>query len=219
MKNQTLWLKKWWLISIFLIISGISILYQFVKPGVENQEHTIHNKEIEALPRHETTSIEHLEEARKALADDFRLNADPMKTSWGRVYDARVHLEAIIQNVSSEYGEAERLMKEVERREIEMERIYEIHTQKHLKKQRDELIEKLDKYFLGKGMDVSIRLEGKEKDILVLGSILWSRPLIYRTVNGTGFLESLKRLGFKKVTYDATHGYSWTFQLEENYEE
>jgi hypothetical protein len=50
------------------------------------------------------TASEHLNEARKALAEG-KLHKDPMKTSFGRVDDARKHLAAIKEG-APEYTEA-----------------------------------------------------------------------------------------------------------------
>jgi hypothetical protein len=48
---------------------------------------------------------EHLDEARKALADGYKLDANPIKTVWGRVRDAKKHLEEI-QSDSPQYKAA-----------------------------------------------------------------------------------------------------------------
>jgi rubrerythrin len=68
---------------------------------------------------HDLTAAQHLAEAKKALADGYRPDKDPRKTSWGEVAAARWHLKAI-GAASPEHREARELLKEVERREREM---------------------------------------------------------------------------------------------------
>jgi hypothetical protein len=64
----------------------------------------------------ELTSAQHLSEARRALADGYKPNKDPQKTSWGEVAAARWHLKSIGQG-APEYREAQELLKEVAKRE------------------------------------------------------------------------------------------------------
>jgi hypothetical protein len=64
----------------------------------------------------ELTSAQHLSEARRALANGYKPNKDPQKTSWGEVAAARWHLKSIGQG-APEYREAQELLKEVARRE------------------------------------------------------------------------------------------------------
>lgn len=64
----------------------------------------------------ELTSAQHLSEAKRALADGYKPNKDPKKTTWGEVAAARWHLRSIAQS-APEYREAQGLLKEVARRE------------------------------------------------------------------------------------------------------
>lgn len=66
------------------------------------------------------TSAQHLAEARRALADGYKPNKDPKKASWGEVVAARWHLQAIGPS-APEYREAQELLKEVARRERQVE--------------------------------------------------------------------------------------------------
>lgn len=205
--------KRWWTIVSFII--GVSILFVIVTGNTKNAKQPASMNKIKPV---ELTPYDHLIEARKALLDGYKPNEEPTKISWGRVYDARIHLEAI-KDDSPEYAEAQRLMDELKRREAEMERISAILTQRYLKKQREEVVGKLERYFVGKDMYVHVELEGDEKTVLRMEYMFWSRPLVYRVVNGTGFLPALKNTGFTKVIFDATHDYSWTYDLEGNAEE
>lgn len=66
------------------------------------------------------TSAQHLSEAKRALADGYKPNKDPKKASWGEVAAAKWHLKAIGAS-AAEYPEAQELLKEVGRREKQIE--------------------------------------------------------------------------------------------------
>lgn len=68
----------------------------------------------------ELTSAQHLAAARKALADGYKPHKDPKKASWGEVATARWHLIEIGPG-AAEYREAQELLKEVTRRERQIE--------------------------------------------------------------------------------------------------
>jgi hypothetical protein len=66
------------------------------------------------------TSTQHLAEAKRALADGYKPDKDPKKASWGNVTAAKWHLNAISSG-AAEYREAQELLKEVARRERQVE--------------------------------------------------------------------------------------------------
>jgi len=66
------------------------------------------------------TSAQHLAEAKRALADGYKPNKDPKKALWGEVAAAKWHLKAIGTS-AAEYPEAQELLKEVARREKQIE--------------------------------------------------------------------------------------------------
>lgn len=66
------------------------------------------------------TSAQHLSEAKRALSDGYKPNKDPLKTQWGEVAAAKWHLRAIGTS-APEYHEAQELLKEVARRERQIE--------------------------------------------------------------------------------------------------
>jgi hypothetical protein len=73
------------------------------------------------------TSAQHLAEARRALADGYKPNRDPKKAAWGAVAVARWHLKAIGSG-APEYGEAQELLKEVVKREKQIELASKVPT-------------------------------------------------------------------------------------------
>jgi hypothetical protein len=79
------------------------------------------NTNIQQLPASlDLTSAQHLAEARRALADGYKPNKDPKKAEWGEIAVARWHLK-LISSGAPEYGEAQELLKEVVKREKQIE--------------------------------------------------------------------------------------------------
>jgi hypothetical protein len=66
------------------------------------------------------TSVQHLSEAKRALADGYKPNKDPQKAQWGEVAAAKWHLKAI-GATAPEYRESQELLNEVARRERQIE--------------------------------------------------------------------------------------------------
>lgn len=66
------------------------------------------------------TAAQHLSEAKRALADSYKPNKDPQKAQWGEVAAAKWHLKAI-GATAAEYREAQELLREVARRERQIE--------------------------------------------------------------------------------------------------
>lgn len=66
------------------------------------------------------TSAQHLAEARRALADGYKPNKDSKKALWGEIAAARWHLKAVVSG-APEYGDAQELLKEVAKREKQIE--------------------------------------------------------------------------------------------------
>ena len=203
------WYKKWWAIILFIFV-GVSILNGILSSPTTPPPQTVKQSQKDDLFAKMTAS-EHLNEARKALAEG-KPHKDPMKTSFGRVDDARKHLAAIKEGVL-EYTEAQKLMKEVERREKEIKKVSEVVAKKIMIKQRERIAEEMERNYLSEGMDVHIRLSGPEKTIMKMEYVLFSRPLVYKIVNETDFLANLKKAGFQKVIFDDRYNYSWTYDL------
>jgi hypothetical protein len=76
--------------------------------------------QAEPPPSLTLTSAQHLSEARRALADGYKPSKDAQKSQWGEVAAAKWHLKAITSS-APEYREAQDLLKEVARRERQIE--------------------------------------------------------------------------------------------------
>lgn len=214
-KSKTGCLKVIFIVFVFLLL--ISALNKLIDPGTKSKD----SAKLPETPPAEVkvedpflkmTDAEHLEAARKALLENYVPNKDPMKTQWGNVAEARKQLDAIKAD-SKEFTESRKLTSEVERREKEIEKVSRVVANKLMVKQREEISKTLETEYLKKGMDVHIRLSGTNKTVMRLEYILMSRPLVYKIANETDFLESMEKIGFKKVIFSDGYNYSWSYNL------
>jgi hypothetical protein len=155
------------------------------------------------------TPEEHLKEAKKALADGYKPNKNPMKTVWGRVADAQRHLTAINAR-AKEYKEAQRLMKEVRSRMEEMEKVSSALARRLMIKQREMVADEFEFLYLAKGFDARIALSGPDKSYLKMECPPLCESFILKMVQDTDLLLYLERAGFKKVTLGDGEHFSWT---------
>lgn len=153
----------------------------------------------------EISGSQRLAEAKKALADGYSPNKDPMKTNWGKVAEARKQLEDIKPDVK-EYAEAQKLMKEVERREAEINRMSQMVA-------RDIVAGQMEKKLLSEGMDATVTVAGPEKTTITFKYVLFSRPLVYKLTNETEFLQNMRDAGFRKVIFTDGYYNTWTYDL------
>jgi hypothetical protein len=159
------------------------------------------------------TSADHLAEGNAALQDGYKPNKDIMKTKWGRIDDAKKHLAAINSN-AQEYNEAQKLLKEVNRRNAEIKKASEIIARKVSIKLREELSKRMEENLLKKGMDAEVYVSGLDKTTMRIKYVLFSRPFIYKLVNEGELLDNLEKSGFKKVIFDNKFGQTWTYTLK-----
>jgi hypothetical protein len=158
------------------------------------------------------TPREHLNAAKKALEDGYKLHKDPMKAAWGRVVDAQKHLNAINPK-SKEYKEARRLMDEVLARMKAMEKVSAMLTKRLMIRQREMLVDELEFFYLAKGFDARISVSGPDKSCLKMECPPLSEVFILKMVQDTDFLVYLDRAGFKKVILGDGEGFSWTYSF------
>jgi hypothetical protein len=155
---------------------------------------------------------EHLAEAQKAL-DEWKPNKDPMKTSWGRVNDAKKHLMAIPQN-TPESAKKEKLLKEVLRREKEIQKAAKIVAEKVMIQQRKDFAKKYEMSLLDKGMDTAVSTLGKNYSILQIKWVLMNRPLVYKFINDEAAMSNLKKMGFKRIVFTDGYNKTWTSKID-----
>ena len=155
------------------------------------------------------TAPEHLKEAKKALADGYKLNKNPMKTVWGRVSDAQKHLSAI-NHRAKEYKEAQRLVNEVRSRMQEIEKVSSALARRLMMKQREMVADEFEFLYLAKGFDARIALSGPDKSYLKMECPPLCEAFILKMVQDTDLLLYLERAGFKKVTLGDGEHFSWT---------
>lgn len=155
------------------------------------------------------TPNEHLKEAKKALADGYKPNKNPMKTVWGRVSDAHKHLSAINQR-AKEYKDAKRLMNEVRSRMEGIEKVSSALARRLMIKQREMVADEFEFLYLAKGFDARIALSGPDKSNLKMECPPLCEAFILKMVQDTDLLLYLERAGFKKVTLGDGERFSWT---------
>jgi len=160
------------------------------------------------------SSEEHLKAAKKALADGYSPNADPAKTKWGKVDEAREQLSAI-KEASPDYPEAQELMKEVTRREVEMGNVIIREAEKKTAiKKREQAAKFFENSMLSKGYDIYVSVGDEDKTTLHLTYVLFSRPLVYQIINNQDVIDSFKSLGFKKITFSDKYEQKWEYDIK-----
>jgi hypothetical protein len=160
----------------------------------------------------------HLEAARKALAAGNPDEKDIKKRTYGRLDEARLHLDAFDRKVKDLADEAQKLQKEVERREKDLKDYKEVMEKagrEEMIKKRKALAKELDRDFLSKGFDVNIDLSGSDKTVLKMDCVVFSRPLVYVFVEKSDLLQRLRNAGFTEVVFSNKKiKYSWDIDLD-----
>jgi hypothetical protein len=160
-------------------------------------------------------AAEHLDEARKALADGYKVDANPTKTVWGRVGDARRHLKEI-QPESSQYVAAQNLMHKTFVREKHIEHICTNLANELMVRQREMLVSELEQHYVNRGLFIDIELSGPDKTFMKLMCSLFHETSIERIVDQTNFFAHLQKAGFKRVVLSDNDENVWTYKLPQS---
>lgn len=217
-------IQTWQLIGVLCVVGlvnyGISSYQDEQRKAFEEQSRL--QAQEEAKKKLESiTPAQHLAKA-KSLLTGWEPNINRIQTDHQKIAQARIHLDAI-PPTSPEGAEAKNLQdlasKLDQKREAlakqlvqNQEREAKALADKVMRKQRENIKNKLDEIFLTMGMDVNIRLSGKEKTTIKMENILMGRPLVYRLTNETKILELLQNTGFKRVIFsDGETNYTYTF--------
>ena len=83
---------------------------------------------------------------------------------------------------------------------------------------RKEFGSDLELKFLKSGMDVSVKVSGKESRAIRLEYVLWSRPLIFKLTTEGKLLDQLTDQGFTLVVFDGSSDV-WTLRYNEKTKE
>jgi len=160
----------------------------------------------------------HLEAARKALAAGHPDEKDLKQRTYGRLDEARRHLEAFDRKIKDLADEAKKLLQEVERREKDLKNYKEVMEKagrEEMIKKRQALAKELDRDFLSKGFDVKIDLSGPDKTVIKMDSVVFSRPLVYVFVEKSDLLPKLRDVGFAEVVFSNKKiKYEWDIDLD-----
>jgi len=155
---------------------------------------------------------DHLNKAKKALDKGYKLDANPLKTEWGKVNDAKKHLKAIGPE-SSEYVAAQGLMHKAHTREKHIERVSLDVVNQVMIKQREMLTSELEQYYVTKGISVDVELSGPDKTYMKLSSSLFREASIDKIADGTKFFAYLKKAGFKRIILEDNEDNTWTYSF------
>jgi hypothetical protein len=167
------------------------------------------NEEIEQHIKSDNiqiTSEQLLSEVKKILQDKSKLY--PI----GLLNSAETQLKNI-KKEDSEYEEAQILLKNIKSKQ---EVIIKEQKEKYKKgeiKFRSEFTKYLERKYLEKGLDIYVTSIGPDKTTIKLKYILMSRPLLYKLLSETQFLDELKSHGFKKAIFTDGYRDTWDFDL------
>ena len=163
------------------------------------------------------TPAEHLREAYQALAAGNPREKDIKKRTYGRLEDARRHLEALRRQLGKYDAEDKKLLQEVQYREKDLKKYKEVMektARERMIKKRQAMAKELDRDFLSKGFDVKIHLEGSDKSTMRLECVLFSRPMVFALVEKSDFLENLRKAGFDEVIFTNKNiKFTWEIDL------
>jgi hypothetical protein len=159
------------------------------------------------------TAAEHLGEAKRALADGYKVDANPIKTIWGRVRDARKHLEEI-QPGCPQYKAAQSLLHATLMREKRIDHMCLNVANQVMVKQREMLALELEQHYKGRGLFIDIELSGPDKTLMKLMCPVVRETSIDKIVDETNFFDYLKEAGFKRVVMCDNEENVWSCSLE-----
>jgi len=162
------------------------------------------------------TPREQLNAAKKALADGYRRDRDPLRSSWGRVADAKRHLEAIDPK-SKEYTAARPLIHEVEARLRSIEKASAVLAKRLMIRQREMLVDEFEFFYLAKGIDARVILSGTDKSCLKMECAPLSEVSIMKIVRDSDFLVYLETAGFRRVTLGDGESFVWTHDFQSGF--
>jgi hypothetical protein len=159
------------------------------------------------------TPAEHLDEARRALADGYKVDANPVKTIWGRVGDARKHLEEI-QSGCPQYKAAQSLLHATLLRERRIDHMCLNVANQVMVRQREMLAHELEQHYKGRGLLIDIELSGPDKTLMKLMCPVVREAAIDKIADETNFFDYLKEAGFKRVVMYDIEENVWSCSLE-----
>jgi hypothetical protein len=155
---------------------------------------------------------EHLDAAKRALADGYKLDENPTKTVWGRVGDAKKHLQEIMPDCP-QYKEARSLLHKTLVRERQIDHICLSIANQVMVKQREMIARELEQLYVTKGLFIDIELSGPDKTFMKLACPLFRETSIDRIADESGFFGHLEKAGFSKLLISDDEENVWTYKL------
>ncbi len=158
-------------------------------------------------PKKPLSSSALLQEAKGALAEKSKL------FPYGDLSKASIFLRQINRE-DKEYGEAQRLLDQINKWQEEQEKIVKQAAAKVLKENRKRYAQSFEKKCLEKGLDFYVQTIGKDASVLKIKWALMSRPLIYKFINDKEIVRTWRELGFKKVLFTDGFRNNWESKLD-----
>jgi hypothetical protein len=126
--------------------------------------------------------------------------------------EAKRHLGAI-EPKHKEYAQAEAIWKTIVKKEQAIAKKQEAERTLAGIRSRELAAGLMERRFLNKGMDVYVSLAGKDKTTLRIKYVLVSRPLAHQLANDGATLDSLRKVGFKKLILEDGYNESWSIDF------
>jgi hypothetical protein len=172
---------------------------------------------LDELVHRRNSSVPHPRSHRIAvdvLLDSAEKLLKPNSDGWGKVKPAQVVLTSIRDPVSS--GQADRratLTAKADRQSKRVEQWAKGAAEEFMVQQRREMANRMETGMLDKGMDVTVRAEGKNATTLRIKYVLMSRPLVHQFQKNGEFFSNLQKAGFKRVIMTDGYDDTWTWNL------
>lgn len=152
---------------------------------------------------------EHLSEAKLAM-EGYKAGGEG---PWGDVKIARTHLEEIKQ-ADPEYSEAQKLLQELDKRDLEIEKSARKLDLETKRQQRIALADRMEKDWLMQGKDFYVTTSGKDHTTIKIKFRWLTRPDVYQLMQNRQFTAPLDAAGFTKLIFTDGRDHTWTYEMD-----
>jgi hypothetical protein len=119
-----------------------------------------------------------------------------------------------------EYAEAKALTAKLEACRAKTEKALTKGVMDLMQNQRVGIRTKLDQHFLENNLDVDVSVSGSNKDQITLSNVLFgNRAIVHNMTKEGDILETLQKVGFKRVTFSNGFGKSQYYDLQPDRED
>ena len=124
-----------------------------------------------------------------------------------------------IERVAPQYEEARRLLANLDKHEAEGKKLMEATIAKAIADDvegRRDYANEMEKTWLKNGMDAHVSTSGSKSTTLVIRYVLVSRPLLFKLMNETPFVENAKKVGFTNIHFTNGYDVQGTYDIAKN---